>query len=105
MPLDIAYGLFFGNRLGVLGFCWIAVKLGVAKLPLGATWLQLYGVALLCGIGLTMGLFISSLAFEHRDPGMGIDERLGILVGSLASALVIWCCVFTPSKLRSLTSD
>jgi len=88
VPLGIAAGLFVGNQLGVFGFSWLAIKLGLAKLPQGANWLQLYGVALLCGIGFTMSLFISSLAFEQGGPAIAVDDRLGILVGSIASAIL-----------------
>lgn len=88
VPLGIAAGLFFGNQLGVFGFAWVAIKLGLAELPKGANWLQLYGVALLCGIGFTMSLFISSLAFEQGGPGVAIDDRLGILIGSMVSAIL-----------------
>jgi NhaA family Na+:H+ antiporter len=87
VPLGIAAGLFLGNQLGVFGFSWLAVKLGLGKLPAGANWTQLYGVALLCGIGFTMSLFISSLAFEQGGSAIAVDDRLGILVGSLLSAL------------------
>lgn len=86
VPLGIAAGLFLGNQLGVFGFAWIAVKLGVARLPSGAGWAHLYGVSLLCGIGFTMSLFISSLAFEQSGVGLGVDDRLGIMLGSLLSA-------------------
>ena len=86
VPLGIAAGLFFGNQLGVFGFSWLAVKLGIAKLPGDVKWSQLYGVALLCGIGFTMSLFISSLAFEQSADQAVIDDRLGILIGSLLSA-------------------
>ncbi|MDH5178150.1 MAG: Na+/H+ antiporter NhaA [Gammaproteobacteria bacterium] len=87
VPLGIALGLFFGNQLGVFGFSWLAIKLGVAKLPAGAGWLQLYGVAALCGIGFTMSLFISSLAFEQGGVAYAVNDRLGILIGSLLSGL------------------
>lgn len=86
IPLGIALGLFFGNQIGVLGFSWITVKLGFAKLPDGVNWLSLYGVAALCGIGFTMSLFISSLAFEQGG-NFAVDDRLGILAGSVISAL------------------
>ncbi|KPJ91333.1 MAG: sodium:proton antiporter [Gammaproteobacteria bacterium SG8_15] len=86
VPLGIAAGLFFGNQIGVFGLSWIAVKLGIAKLPEDVKWIQLYGVAMLCGIGFTMSLFISSLAFEQTADQYIIDDRLGILVGSLLSA-------------------
>ena len=88
VPLGIAVGLFAGNQLGVFGLSWLAVKSGLARLPQGASWLQLYGVAALCGIGFTMSLFISSLAFEQGGPDFAIDDRLGILAGSIASAVL-----------------
>jgi NhaA family Na+:H+ antiporter len=88
VPLGIATGLFIGNQVGVFGLSWLAVKTGLARLPQGAGWLQLYGVAALCGIGFTMSLFISSLAFEQGGPGIAVDDRLGILAGSVASALL-----------------
>jgi len=88
VPLGIAAGLFLGNQLGVFGLSWLAIKTGLARLPQGASWLQLYGVAALCGIGFTMSLFISSLAFEQGGPGFAVDDRLGILAGSVLSALL-----------------
>jgi len=88
VPLGVALGLFFGNQIGVFGFSWCAIKLGITKLPEGVSWLQLYGVAALCGIGFTMSLFIGSLAFEQGGPDFAIDDRLGILIGSIASGLV-----------------
>lgn len=87
VPLGIAAGLFLGNQLGVFGFSWIAVKSGIAKLPTNTNWIHLYGVSLLCGIGFTMSLFISSLAFEKGGPGLAVDERLGILLGTLLSGV------------------
>ncbi|MCB2262039.1 MAG: Na+/H+ antiporter NhaA [Candidatus Thiosymbion ectosymbiont of Robbea hypermnestra] len=87
VPLGIAAGLFFGNQLGVFGLSWLAIRLGIAKMPQNATWLQLYGVSLLCGIGFTMSLFVGSLAFEQGGPDFAIDDRVGILVGSLASGI------------------
>jgi len=87
VPLGIAAGLFFGNQFGVFGISWIAVKLGIGKLPAGTSWPQLYGVALLCGIGFTMSLFVSSLAFEQGGSAIAVDDRLGILVGSILSAV------------------
>ena len=86
VPLGIAAGLFFGNQLGVFGLSWLAVKMRIAKLPDDVKWSQLYGVATLCGIGFTMSLFISSLAFEQTSDQYIIDDRLGILVGSLLAA-------------------
>ncbi|HBC58482.1 MAG TPA: Na+/H+ antiporter NhaA [Gammaproteobacteria bacterium] len=87
VPLGIATGLFLGNQLGVFGFSWIAIKLGFSKLPEGVNWVQLYGVALLCGIGFTMSLFIGSLAFEQGGPDYAIEDRLGVLLGSFFSGI------------------
>jgi NhaA family Na+:H+ antiporter len=88
VPLGIAAGLLVGKQLGVFGFTWLAIKLGLGKLPEGSRWLDLYGVAALCGIGFTMSLFISGLAAEQIGTGEIVDNRLGILLGSLLSAAI-----------------
>lgn len=85
VPIGIALGLFAGKQVGIFGLCWLAVKLKLAELPRGVNWLALYGTAALCGIGFTMSLFIGSLAFEETGVNLLFDERLGIIVGSLAS--------------------
>jgi len=87
IPLGIALGLFIGKQLGVFVFCWLGIKWGWAELPTRATWLSFYGTAVLCGIGFTMSLFIGSLAFEETGVNLLVDERLGILAGSLLSGL------------------
>ncbi|MXP08764.1 Na+/H+ antiporter NhaA [Pseudoblastomonas halimionae] len=87
LPLAIAAGLFFGKQIGIYGAMWIADKIGFAKPPAGATGLQLWGVATLCGIGFTMSLFIGALAFP-RDPLLVEEAKLGVLLGSLFSALL-----------------
>lgn len=87
IPLGIAAGLFIGKLLGVFGCAWISIKTGLAELPDRCTWLDLFGVSVLCGIGFTMSLFISSLAFEQATHDIA-DERLGILAGSLLSAVI-----------------
>ncbi|MBD3810509.1 MAG: Na+/H+ antiporter NhaA [Sulfuricurvum sp.] len=88
ITLGIALGLFLGKQVGVFLFSAVAIKMGLGQLPKGVNWLQLYGVALLSGIGFTMSLFIGSLAFEEiRSAGIVFtDERLGVLIGSIASA-------------------
>jgi len=86
IPLGIAAGLFFGKQLGVFVAAWLAVKLRLAVLPKGVTWGQIYGVAILCGVGFTMSLFIGSLAFEHAGQEYGANVRLGVLLGSVLSA-------------------
>jgi NhaA family Na+:H+ antiporter len=85
LPLGIALGLFLGKQLGIFGSVWAAVKLGIAVRPMDASWTQVYGVALLCGIGFTMSLFIGGLAFT--DPAQADAVKIGVLMGSLLSAL------------------
>ncbi|WP_188323916.1 Na+/H+ antiporter NhaA [Achromobacter xylosoxidans] len=86
VPLGVALGLFLGKQLGVFGFAWLAIRSGIASLPRHASFTQLYGVALLCGIGFTMSLFIGALAFT--DPAAVDATKIGVLTGSLASAVV-----------------
>ncbi len=89
IPLGIMLGLLLGKQLGVFGFAWAAVKLGIARLPAGVEMKQVYGAAALCGIGFTMSLFIGMLAFENSgDAAAAQNDRLGILVGSLVSAVM-----------------
>ena len=88
VPVGIALGLFVGKQLGVFSFAWITIKLGLAKLPPRATWLQLYGIAVLCGIGFTMSLFVGSLAFAEGGAGYARADRLAIIVASLFSGVV-----------------
>lgn len=87
VPLGIAAGLFIGKQLGVFLFCWLGVRLGIARLPEGVGWGVLYGASLITGIGFTMSLFIGSLSFEESGLNRLFDERLGIIVGSLLSAV------------------
>ncbi len=87
VPLGIMAGLFFGKQIGVLSLCWIATRAGIASLPEGVGWRQLYGTSLLCGIGFTMSLFIASLAFGQGSTAYLGLERLGILIGSLVCGL------------------
>jgi NhaA family Na+:H+ antiporter len=85
VTLGIALGLFVGKQIGVFGSLRLAIRLGIARMPDGAGWRHLYGIALLCGIGFTMSLFIGGLAWEHYDHYAAI--RLGVLTGSIASAV------------------
>jgi NhaA family Na+:H+ antiporter len=87
LTLGIAAGLFFGKQIGVFAAVWLAEKTGFAKRPGGASWMQLYGVALLCGIGFTMSLFIGLLAFGGSAQMQGAT-KIGVLLGSLASAVL-----------------
>jgi Na+:H+ antiporter, NhaA family len=86
VPLGIALGLFAGKQIGVFGFAWFAIRMKLADRPAHATWTHLYGVALLCGIGFTMSLFIGLLAFDRQEVQDAV--KIGVLVGSIASALV-----------------
>lgn len=86
LPLGIAAGLFLGKQLGIFTAVWLAVKSGFASKPRGATWLQIYAVAILCGIGFTMSLFIGGLAFP--DPLLIEEAKLGTLAGSVLAAII-----------------
>ncbi len=85
LPLAIALGLFLGKQLGIFSAVWLSVRAGLAVRPANANWLQVYGVSVLCGIGFTMSLFIGGLAFS--DPYMSDGVKMGVLAGSLCSAL------------------
>ena len=86
VTLGILLGLFVGKQVGVFGACWLAIRAGWAEPPLHAGWRHLYGVALLCGIGFTMSLFIGGLAFGV-DVELSRATKLGVFGGSLVSAL------------------
>lgn len=86
VSIGIAAGLFLGKQMGVFGVVWLAVKLKLASLPTGSSWLSIYGVALLTGIGFTMSLFVGSLAFERGAFDQLAATRVGVLAGSILSA-------------------
>lgn len=86
VPLGIAAGLFLGKQIGVFAACFLAVKIGLARLPEGANWMQVYGVACLTGVGFTMSLFIGTLAFD--DPDLLNGVRLGVMLGSILSGVL-----------------
>ncbi|MCB1122695.1 MAG: Na+/H+ antiporter NhaA, partial [Verrucomicrobiae bacterium] len=86
---------------GVFSGCLLAVRSGLAKLPSGVSWIQIYGVSALCGIGFTMSLFIGSLAFEGSGgPHYAINDRLGILTGSFLSACLGVVVLFLAAEKR-----
>ncbi len=85
LVLGIAAGLFFGKQVGIFGAIWGATKLGIATPPRGVSWTQVYGLSLIAGIGFTMSLFIGGLAFS--DPGMADAVKIGVLSGSMLSAI------------------
>lgn len=100
IPMGIAAGLFLGKQVGVFAFCWLAVKAGIAKLPNHTNWMQMYGLSMICGIGFTMSLFISSLAFEDVITDYLISDRIGILIGSIFSAVGGFVVLYIAGKDR-----
>ena len=86
VPLGIMTGLFFGKQIGVFFTTFLLIKMGYARLPSGANWLQMYGIAILTGIGFTMSLFIGNLAFTSETYISGM--KLGVLIGSFFSSIV-----------------
>ena len=103
VTLGVTSGLVLGKPLGIVLFTGVAVALGLARLPKDVNWTQLLGVACACGIGFTMSLFIAGLAFEHGSGAYFSGDRLGILVGSLLSALAAW--VLLQISLPKAVSD
>jgi Na+:H+ antiporter, NhaA family len=88
IPLGIAVGLVAGKAIGVYGAAWLLVRSGVAPRPAAASWLQLFGAAVLCGIGFTMSLFIGALAFDGQGSGYEMQLKLGVLCGSLVAGVL-----------------
>ena len=89
LTLGVALGLLVGKLVGVFGAAALTIRAGLADVPMGASWPQLVGVALLCGIGFTMSLFIGLLAFEN-DPALQDAVKVGILAGSGMAGLLGW---------------
>lgn len=98
VPMGIAVGLLLGKTLGVFGLTWLAVKTGIAALPQGANWGQVLGVAILCGIGFTMSLFVGSLAFVPGASEYAGMDRMGILTGSVFAALIGYAVTLAASR-------
>ncbi|MDY0915131.1 Na+/H+ antiporter NhaA [Pseudomonas viridiflava] len=103
VPLGIAAGLLLGKTLGVFGLTWLAVKTRMASLPKDANWGHVLGVSILCGIGFTMSLFVGSLAFEPGVSAYAGEDRMGILTGSILSAIIgygvmVLACRATPKR-------
>jgi len=97
VPLGILVGLFFGKQLGVMLFSYISVKLKIAQMPDNSTWLSLYGVSILTGIGFTMSLFVGNLAFAVNTQYMD-GVKIGVLAGSLLSTLFGYFLLLLTSK-------
>jgi NhaA family Na+:H+ antiporter len=90
VSMGIAAGLFIGKQAGVFGMTALVVGLGFAKKPEGSSWAMLYGIALICGVGFTMSLFIGSLAFEHGGFAQATALRIGVITGSVVSGFCGW---------------
>jgi NhaA family Na+:H+ antiporter len=86
IPLGIVLGLVIGKQIGIVGFSWLAVRLGWCDLPQGINWKLVHGASALAGIGFTMSIFIATLAFP--DPDLIEVAKMGVLVASLFSALL-----------------
>lgn len=100
LSLGIVFGLFFGKQIGVFLVAWVLIKMKLAELPKGANMGQLYGVAILCGIGFTMGLFIGDLSFKDIEANF----KLPIVIGSIISALVGLLVLHLSSKKQETPS-
>jgi NhaA family Na+:H+ antiporter len=101
LPIGVAMGLFLGKQIGIFGSIRLAVACGIAQRPAGASWVQAYGVAMICGIGFTMSLFIGGLAFA--DPLLGDEMKIGVLGGSLLSAVCGYAVLrFSPPSCPSM---
>ncbi|PYY82422.1 Na+/H+ antiporter NhaA [Pseudomonas sp. TKO26] len=105
VPMGIAIGLLLGKTIGVFGLSWLAVKAGLTALPAGANWGQILGVAILCGIGFTMSLFVGSLAFEPGSSDYAGMDRMGILTGSLLAALIGYAVTAAASRKNTALSS
>ncbi len=102
LVIAIALGLFIGKQVGVFGAAWLASALRIGARPSGATWLQVYGVTLLCGVGFTMSLFIGVLAFPGAvDSPEQIEVKLGVIGGSILSALAAAAVLAAASRRRA----
>jgi NhaA family Na+:H+ antiporter len=104
LPLGVAGGLFLGKQAAIFLTVWLCCRLGISERLPGATWLQVYGVSLLCGIGFTMSLFIGGLAFPDA-PALAEEAKLGNLAGSLFSALAGYAVLRFAGRARLRSSE
>ena len=101
LPLGIMAGLLIGKPLGISLFCWLALKLKLASLPVGTRFSDIMAIGVLCGIGFTMSIFITSLAFDEMHSEMITLAKLGILSGSLLSAVIGYSMLKARFKLTA----
>ncbi len=102
VPLGIASGLVIGKAVGVFGASLLLIRFTGASLPEGASWRQFLAVALLCGIGFTMSLFIGELAFDGQDAAYDTQVKLGVIAGSLIAGLLGVALLLFPAAVRPL---
>lgn len=104
--LGTAFALFVGKPIGILGFGWLSVRLGLAQLPLQARWSQLTGASMLGGIGFTMSLFFAGVAFSSNGV-LAISAKLGILIGSIAAAIfgIVFLAAITGRNIRQIQQN
>lgn len=88
LPMGIAAGLLIGKPVGIMLFCWVSLKLKITRLPPGINFKQIAAVSVLCGIGFTMSIFLASLAFGNADASIMVFAKIGILLGSVLSAVI-----------------
>ncbi len=100
VTFGIFLGLVVGKQVGVFGFCFLLVKLKLASLPKDLNLMHIYGCSLICGVGFTMSLFIGSLAFEETGVNLIFDERVGILAGSVVSAILGYMVLYWVGKTK-----
>ena len=102
VQLGIGLGLLVGKQLGVIGSTWAAIRIGIGTLPEGTDWRQLYGMALLTGIGFTMSLFIGTLAFPAE--AYDVDVRVAVLLASVISGICGYLVLYHPRRRVYLNS-
>ena len=94
VPMGIIAGLLFGKAIGVFGAAWLMIRFTNTQLPDQASWMQFFGVCVLCGVGFTMSLFIGGLAFAGQGAEFETQLKLGVLMGSILSgifgSLILW---------------
>ncbi len=100
LPLAVALGLFAGKQIGIFGSIFCAVKCGIAAKPAGASWTQVYGMAVICGIGFTMSFFIGGLAFT--DEAHSSQMKIGVMAGSVLSAIWGSAILLCASRRKNL---
>jgi NhaA family Na+:H+ antiporter len=101
VPLGIAAGLVLGKTFGVFGASWLLMRFGGARLPDQSSWLQFFGVCVLCGVGFTISLFFGSLAFDGADPSLASQVKIGVIMGSLICATLAVLLLLSQSEATS----